>query len=260
VSTFLLALAVVLFWVLVGLVAVLLFLGRRGYRSGTWYLLGAVLGPLFLPIAMERGRRAPDRAEAAARRETSERLTVLVGVDGSAESDAAVREAARLFAPGAARVLLVGVADPDVAEFGDEARLGAWQDLLDHRAGWFPPDGAVPVPTLRYGQPDRVLLETADAEGADVLVVGRRGRGLSHLLLGSVADSLSRHAVIPVLLAGAGSAGPGPAAGSSGQLPAVPAQLGEQPPVGVPGDGDVVDAAPADDGSLDRGRGDRFPR
>ncbi|SFF53631.1 Nucleotide-binding universal stress protein, UspA family [Blastococcus tunisiensis] len=258
-STFLLALAVVLLWVLVGLVAVLLFLGRRGYRSGTWYLLGAVLGPLFLPIAMERGRRAPDDTEVAARRDApSERLTVLVGVDGSAESDAAVREAARLFAPGAARVLLVGVADPDVAEFGDEARLRAWQDLLDDRAGWFPPGGAVPVPRLRYGQPDRVLLETADAEGADVLVVGRRGRGLSHLLLGSVADSLSRHAVIPVLLAGAGSAGPG--AGSSAQLPAVPAQLGEQPPVGIPGDGDVVDAAPADDGALDRGRGDRFPQ
>jgi nucleotide-binding universal stress UspA family protein len=201
VSTLLLALAVVVLWILVGLLAVLLFLGRRGYRSGIWYLLGAVLGPLFVPIAIERGRRTPGRT-ATTRREAADGTTVLVGVDGSAESDSAVREAARLFAPGGARILLLGVADPDVAEFGDEVRQRAWQDLLEDRAGWFPPGGRPVERDLRYGQPDRVLLETADAEGADVLVVGRRGRGLSHRLLGSVADSLTRHTPLPVLLTG----------------------------------------------------------
>lgn len=111
-STFLLALAVVLLWVLIGLAAALLVLGRRGYRSELGYLVGAVLGPLFVPIAMERGRRVTVDTGTPARRESSDGITVLVGVDGSAESDSAVREAARLFAPGGALILLVRVADP----------------------------------------------------------------------------------------------------------------------------------------------------
>jgi nucleotide-binding universal stress UspA family protein len=195
---------IVLLWLLLGLGAALMFLGRRGYRGRAWYFLGAALGPLFVPIAMERGRRATHVLErtSAEGAGTGNQVTVLVGVDGSAESDQAVRDAARPFGPAHARIVLATVADPDVAEFGDDARRQEWHDLLAERADWLCPQGPAPVLEVLCGQPDVVLLEAAGAEAADALVIGRRGRGLSHRLLGSVAQSLTRRATIPVLLAG----------------------------------------------------------
>jgi len=195
---------VVMAWLLLGLGAALLFLGRHGHRSRVWYLLGAALGPLFVPIAMERGRRSTRTLERIGTdgAGTPGLVTVLVGVDGSAESDHAVRDAASLFGPGRARLVLTAVADPDVAEFQGEARLQEWRALLAERAGWLPFDGPAPVLQVLCGQPDRVLLETAHAEEADVIVIGRRGRGVSRRLLGSVAETLTRRATIPVLLAG----------------------------------------------------------
>ena len=44
------------------------------------------------------------------------------------------------------------------------------------------------------------ILATATAVGADALVVGTHGRkGLTHLLLGSVAEKVVRHAAVPVV-------------------------------------------------------------
>ncbi|WP_052091195.1 hypothetical protein [Modestobacter caceresii] len=45
---------VIALWVLAGLAAVVVLLARQGYRHWGWYLMGAVLGPLFIPIAAER--------------------------------------------------------------------------------------------------------------------------------------------------------------------------------------------------------------
>ncbi|WP_409330467.1 universal stress protein [Trujillonella humicola] len=195
---------VVLLWLVLGLGAALLFLGRHGHRAGTWYFLGAALGPLFVPIAMERGRRAGRVLERTpgAEHGAPGRPTVLVGVDGSAESDRAVRDAVRLFASAPARIVLAAVLDPDAAEFDGPGARREWHDLLAERAGWFPPGGPAPGLELRCGQPDLVLLEAAEAAGADAIVIGRRGRGLSHRLLGSVAQSLTRRSTVPVLLAG----------------------------------------------------------
>ncbi len=202
--TVLFVIVVVLLWSALGLAAALVFLGRHGYRGGAWYFLGAVLGPLFVPIAIERGRRVTRVFERTSGEEaaTPGDQVVLVAVDGSAESDRAVRDAGTLFGPARARIVLVAVADPDVAEFQEEARLREWRELLRTRADRLPPDGPAPVLEVVCGQPDRVLLESARREGADVIVIGRRGRGLSRRLLGSVAESVTQRATIPVLLAG----------------------------------------------------------
>ncbi|MBP2368156.1 universal stress protein [Pseudonocardia parietis] len=213
---------VVLLWLLLGLGSVLLFLGRRGYRSASWYLLGAVLGPLFVPIAVERGRRVNRVHERSAPPDgprNAGQMTVLVGIDGSVESDQAVRDTVRLFGPAHARVVLVAVADPDIAEFGDAARRQERHELLATRASWLPANGPAPVLEVLYGQPDLVLLEAAANEQADVLVIGRRGRGLSHVLLGSVARSLTRRSPIPVLLSGQPT--PPPAGGAADENRAV---------------------------------------
>ncbi|MCZ2861186.1 universal stress protein [Blastococcus sp. VKM Ac-2987] len=199
----LIALVVVL-WVAIGWSAAL-FLGRRGYRDPQWYFLGAVLGPLFVPMALERGRRQHRVVERTPRAEGSPppaegAVTAVVGVDGSAESDRAVRDAARLFPVEGARVVLVMAVDPDVVEFSDETEQDRCRALLDDRAGWFP--RASPVVELVAGQPGSALLDVARQEGADVVVVGRRGRGLSHRVLGSVAEHVTHHSPVPVLLAG----------------------------------------------------------
>jgi nucleotide-binding universal stress UspA family protein len=62
------------------------------------------------------------------------------------------------------------------------------------------------------GEPARAILDTADDEACDIIVIGRQGltaelRGTSgaldrfrELLQGGVADKVSRHATIPVLV------------------------------------------------------------
>jgi nucleotide-binding universal stress UspA family protein len=50
------------------------------------------------------------------------------------------------------------------------------------------------------GVADAVILETAEQMAADVIVMGTHGRtGIAHLLLGSVAEKVVRHATRPVL-------------------------------------------------------------
>ncbi|GAA4735416.1 hypothetical protein GCM10023328_14420 [Modestobacter marinus] len=190
---------VIALWVLTGLAAVVVLLARQGHRAGAWYLMGAVLGPLFVPIAAERARRdvaVLERADGGRPGGDPGRLTVVVGVDGSTESDQAVRAAGQLFA--GATFVLVSVLDPDEGEFPDDPRRAAAHDLLTDRASWLP-EGA--VVEIGCGQPARVLQEVAIAESADVLVLGRRGRGFSRRLMGSVAARLMHEAAVPVVVA-----------------------------------------------------------
>lgn len=49
--------------------------------------------------------------------------------------------------------------------------------------------------------PDDVILDYAQAHGADLIVMGSHGHtGLRHLLMGSVAEHVLRHAPCPVLV------------------------------------------------------------
>lgn len=59
----------------------------------------------------------------------------------------------------------------------------------------------VPTRTLvREGLPARIIVEEAEMEEADMIVVGTHARsGLSYLLLGSVAERVMRTATRPVL-------------------------------------------------------------
>lgn len=193
---------VVAVWLALGLGAAL-FLGRRGYRAPTWYFLGAALGPLFVPIALERGRRVHQVVERSVPRSPDGQdggLTVVVGVDGSPESDQVVRQGSRLFAGADVRFVLVTAVDPDVVEFHDDATRDRCMAVLAERATWLRRNGAEPVLELAAGEPGRALVDVAVTEGADVVLVGRRGQGLSHRILGSVAEHVTRHAPMPVLL------------------------------------------------------------
>ena len=51
------------------------------------------------------------------------------------------------------------------------------------------------------GSPSQVIIEQADATNADLIVMGTHGRtGITHLLIGSVAERVIRHAPCPVFV------------------------------------------------------------
>lgn len=52
------------------------------------------------------------------------------------------------------------------------------------------------------GEPAEAILQVAEEEGVDLIVMGRRGLGgLKGLLVGSVSERVARHATVPVFLA-----------------------------------------------------------
>jgi nucleotide-binding universal stress UspA family protein len=140
---------------------------------------------------------------------------IIAAVDDSATSNRALQEAIGLARDqhAALRIVyvmdeaaLVGaalVADPGVSgktwrEIGDEILKRA-QDAA--RAGGV--EAAVQLLQTEDVE-DRVaqaIIKDAKSWGADVLVAGTHGRGgLKHLLMGSVAEGIIRHTLIPVLL------------------------------------------------------------
>lgn len=61
--------------------------------------------------------------------------------------------------------------------------------------------GVVVRPKTRVGRAWREITEAATAENADAIVIATHGRsGLAHVLLGSTAEKVVRHAPCPVLV------------------------------------------------------------
>jgi nucleotide-binding universal stress UspA family protein len=136
---------------------------------------------------------------------------ILVATDGSATAQDAVAWAADLAAPLGAEVVLVSVIDFAnlglSAGFGfpilEETQMrvllnqelnGAWSERMR--------EAQVNFRTLvREGNPAPAIVQTAADEGADLIVMGSRGRsGLSELLVGSVAHHVTHHAPTPVVI------------------------------------------------------------
>ncbi|MFF0041586.1 universal stress protein [Streptomyces mirabilis] len=138
---------------------------------------------------------------------------IVVGVDGSTSSYAALRWAVRYAGLVGGTVDAVAVwelpglygwsapaVDVDVDE--DDARQRMRQELIDVLGA----DAAGSVRThVVHGNAVDVLLRSA--EGAEVLVVGSRGRGgFARALLGSVSQHVSQHASCPVVIVRSGTA------------------------------------------------------
>lgn len=191
---------VLLIWVTLGLTSVLL-LQRQGRRSLAWYPVGIVLGPIFLPIAVELAGMPGGLVSRTAEHVDGPgpHLTVLAAIDGSRESDEALTDAIQFLPSSGTRYVLLTVIDPDVADDDRETRQAA-ERLLASYAARLPVDAMPPVQLVGSGEPAQVILDCAEAERADVIVMGRRGAGFSKWLLGSIADRVVRRATIPVLL------------------------------------------------------------
>jgi nucleotide-binding universal stress UspA family protein len=146
--------------------------------------------------------------------------TIVVGVDYSDHSITAVDEALRsaAAAPGVRLLpVLVLPGGPITGRLKEGAEMTHeviersrenLRQLVTTRArslGLTPPRIEARV---RFGSPvEQLLAETAEASAA-LLVVGTHGRrGLEHLLLGSVAEEVTRQAACSVLVARSGEAG-----------------------------------------------------
>lgn len=132
---------------------------------------------------------------------------VVVGVDGSPSSYAALRWALRYagFVGGVVEAVAVwelpglyGWSGPavDMDVDAEEARDRMRQELTDVLGA----DAAGSVRShLVHGNTTDVLLRAA--EGAEALVVGSRGRGgFARALLGSVSQQVAQHATCPVVI------------------------------------------------------------
>ncbi|MER6126400.1 universal stress protein [Streptomyces sp. NPDC001795] len=132
---------------------------------------------------------------------------VVVGIDGSPSSHAALRWAVRyadLISGSVDAVAawelpgMYGWSGPvvDAALDEDNARQGLVQELRDVLGAELP--SSVKAHLVR-GNPADVLLQAA--EGAEALVVGSRGRGgFARALLGSVSHQVAQHANCPVVI------------------------------------------------------------
>lgn len=156
-----------------------------------------------IPAIVVRERTHPEGSDAPAGSSEAARGRVVVGVDGSPSSDAALEFAFEEAALRDWRLVAVygawepgAVADSELALYADAA-------ALEHQAGarlersvapWrvkYPQVDARTV--LRLEPPREALLSVA--EGADLLVVGDRGHGgIPPLLLGAVSQASLVHA------------------------------------------------------------------
>lgn len=136
---------------------------------------------------------------------------ILVAIDGSADSLAAVEWTAGLAALAGAEVVAVHAVGLLEQARSDELR----RTLAD---GWCAPLRAAGVRTrevLRDGSAVPVILATADEEEVDLLVLGSRGMGISSArVLGSTSTRVSQQANQPVVIVpGASHEGHGSADG-----------------------------------------------
>ncbi|WP_287933377.1 universal stress protein [Arthrobacter sp.] len=142
---------------------------------------------------------------------------IVVGVDGSPASIAALQVAARIATATGVRVDAVACWSVPTAlavsyALGTVELEDGAAKLLNEtvtKALGTPRPGNVSA-RLVQGHPRQALLEAS--EGADMLVVGRRGRGgFSGLLLGSVSQACVAHARCPVLVVNGEAAAAGEA-------------------------------------------------
>ena len=128
---------------------------------------------------------------------------IVVGIDGSPSSIAALGQAAVLARALPAEIEAVSVWQPyygtvDLPLPLEELREAAEAALAEALSA-VDTEGIQMIELVEEGDPATVLLRLA--ERADMLVVGTRGRGgFAGLLLGSVSQRCTHHAPCPVLV------------------------------------------------------------
>ena len=130
--------------------------------------------------------------------------TIVLGYDGSEGADQAARLASAVARHNDARIVVCTAfpasANPMGEKAGEksvEAHAMAQELVLKLKTV-----GIKAEPDALEGHAPEALLRAAEANDADLIVVGRRGHGLTAgLLLGSTSEDVVRRAKVPVLVA-----------------------------------------------------------
>jgi len=132
-------------------------------------------------------------------------LRILVPIDFSTGSDAALEMATSLARDSGGSLILVHAEIIPLSASGGEYLYAVseppTEELLAKLNAIVLPDSHVPVERrLLAGDPADVIIRLAKSEDVDMIVMGTHGRrGLTRLLMGSVAEAVVRAAPCPVL-------------------------------------------------------------
>jgi len=140
---------------------------------------------------------------------------ILLATDGSEEATLATRTAIdiagktgselHIILVGLSVSYYVGMGPPEIVDVPGPAQEELNQEaqrLLNAQARWIEANGGTVAEThLRIGKPDEEIVSQAEELGAGLIVIGSRGLGgIRRALMGSVSDSVVRHAHCPVLV------------------------------------------------------------
>jgi nucleotide-binding universal stress UspA family protein len=140
--------------------------------------------------------------------------SIVVGTDGSETATQAVREAADLARAVGAKIPLVSAYEPVSDQRLKQERRQAPEDLqwaispredveatLESAATLARQDGVAVEVFPRQGDPADAILDVAEEQQADLIIVGNKGMtGAKRFLLGSVPNKVSHHAPCSVLI------------------------------------------------------------
>ena len=140
--------------------------------------------------------------------------SIVVGTDGSETATQAVRQAIELAGAVGAKVELVSAYEPVSAARLREERRDAPEDLqwaispredvdatLESAAELARQAGVEVKSYPRQGDPADAILDVAEEQEADLIIVGNKGMtGAKRFLLGSVPNKVSHHAPCSVLI------------------------------------------------------------
>jgi nucleotide-binding universal stress UspA family protein len=180
-------------WLAIGLV-LWLTMGRRGHDGLSWLLIGTLMGPVGILLALDAAHHgeAAEPVLATAGRGGGGAIDLLVGADGSPESRAALDAALHILGSSVGRVTLLTVVPFDGGIDADRDALAAIREEAERH-----PD-LQPDLEVRRGHPAAVIAELAARGDYDLVVIGTRGAGRH--LFGSAARELATASPVPVLL------------------------------------------------------------
>jgi nucleotide-binding universal stress UspA family protein len=141
-------------------------------------------------------------------------MKVLIGVDESPYSQAALEFVQRMSWAAETRMIVVSSLAPEVSSFGAYEPAAAVKaagvrerirelqgDLVERSQKTLGDAGLQAEGRVIDGDPREALLDVARREGVSLIVVGSHGRtGLEKLLMGSVASHIVAHAACSVLV------------------------------------------------------------
>jgi nucleotide-binding universal stress UspA family protein len=140
---------------------------------------------------------------------------ILLATDGSKQAELAAQTAADISTSTNSELHVVTVVHleyphaydlPETGDFRESAYYRALErkarELLDEQVKKMEQSGGTILQAhFQRGRPDREIVHLADEIGAGLIVMGSRGHGgVRRALMGSVSDSVVRHAHCPVLM------------------------------------------------------------